>query len=101
MPLHDYHCHKCGQVKECFVPLVELEKAIVTCCHREVKRVVGYQNCGDTSDYARKRFPYYDESLNVTFSSTAQKKKYLKDKGLEQTDGVHGIKKRRNTLYFT
>jgi len=91
------------ELLESFVPLENLDKEIIVCadCGRQAIRLVGNARGGAASDYERKRFPYFDESLNKNFSSNAEKKKYLKEKGFVQIDGAHGIKKERRRSYFT
>lgn len=37
---------------------------------------------GETGDYERRRFPYFDEPLDTTFYSKKQKDDYLKKHGL-------------------
>ena len=103
MPIHDYECPECEKVSETFVPLERLDKDVVVCadCGRQAIRLIVSPKGGSVSDYERKRFPYFDESLNKTFSSGAEKKKYLKEKGFLQIDGVHDIKKEVRRQYFT
>lgn len=98
MKIYDFQCLKCGTVEEHIASINEI--AICTRCMRQAERLFSSPKGGDVSDYARGRFPYYDESLNVIFESSRQKEKYLKEKGLEQIDGAHGIKKRRSKMYF-
>ena len=106
MPLHDYSCPECEKVGECFVPLERLDKEVVVCadCGRQAIRLIVAPKGGDVSDYVRIKCPtsgWYDESLNKTFHSQAEKRNYLKEKGLTQIDGVHGIKKEHRRSYFT
>lgn len=102
MPIHDYLCPECEKVSETFVPLEKLNKEVIVCadCGRQAIRLMVAPKGGDVSDYERKRFPYYDESLNKNFTSMSEKKKYLKDKGFVQHDGVHGINKEKRRQYF-
>jgi len=106
-PVHDYECPECGTIGECFVPVERLKTEVVICidCRREAKRLVSTPKAGDVSDYARKHCPmasgWYDESLNRIFRSQAEKKRYLKEKGLAPIpEGVHGIKKDTTRKYF-
>lgn len=106
MPTHDYECPECEKIGECFVPLERLDKEVVVCadCRRQAVRLITATKGGDVSDYVRTKCPtsgWYDESLNKTFHSQSEKRKYLKDNGFVQTDGVHGIKKEQRRQYFT
>ena len=107
MPIYGYYCEECDEESECFLNLEQLDKAVVCCgtCNREAKRQISACNGGDASDYARERMPLtgkYDESLNKTFYGMRDKEKYLKEKGLVAVpEGVHGVKKRKNTKYFS
>ena|SRR3990167_5827925 len=102
MPTNEYICPECEKIAETFVPLERFDKDVVVCadCGRQAIRLISASRAGDVSDYARKRFPMYDESLNVTFNSITEKKRYLKDKGIVQHDGIHGIKKEKRRSYF-
>ena len=102
MPLNDYLCPECEKVAECFVPVERLDKEVVVCadCGRQAIRLIVAPRGGAVSDYERKRFPMYDENLNKTFSSQSEKKKYLKEKGFLQIDGVHGIPREKRRQYF-
>ena len=103
MPIHDYLCPECERVSETFVPLETLASDVVVCadCGRQAIRLMVAPRGGAASEYEKRRFPYFDESLNKSFTSSAEKKKYLKEKGFVQTDGVHGIKKEQRRAYFT
>lgn len=105
-PVHDYFCYECQATDECFVPLERLETEVVICtvCGREATRLMS--GCGgDQSDYARVKCPtsgWYDESLNKTFYSMGEKKRYLKEKGLaEIPEGIHHVAREKRRQYFT
>lgn len=89
------------------MPLEKLDKEVVVCggCRRQAIRLITAPRGGDVSDYARKNCPsfgWYDESLNKTFHSQAEKRKYLKEKNIVNIpEGVHGIKKEKRKQYFT
>ena len=106
MPIHDYECPECQKVGEHFVPLERLDKEVICCgdCRRQAVRLFTAPRGGDVSDYARVSCPmsgWYDESLNKTFHSQSEKKKYLKAKGLVSIpEGAHGIKKEKRRQYF-
>jgi len=87
--------------------LERLYKEVIVCadCGRQAIRLITAPRGGDVSDYARVSCPssgWYDESLNKTFHSQAEKRKYLKAKGYESIpEGVHGIRREKRRQYFT
>ncbi len=96
MILYDFFCPSCKHEEERVVSFDERLNQICTCGG-------GMKLNFTTKDsaYERKRFPYYDESLDKTFSSNQEKKSYLKQKNLVQIDGHFSNKKRVSKLYFT
>jgi len=87
-PIYDYKCKSCGHVQEKFYRVKYKQKEVLCKCGKYA--TPAFINApkvgGDESDYARRRFPYFDEMLDVKFNSLSEKNKYLKEKGIRIKD---------------
>jgi hypothetical protein len=55
----------------------------------------------DYGAYERKRFPYFDDSLDMRIESKQHKREVLKDKGLIQHDGFYSRKKAKRGVFYS
>lgn len=81
MPLYDWLCEDCGKLwEECF-SLIDLPDTIPCTCggksHRTFTKAPTLT--GELGNYARRKFPYYDECLDQTFNTLREKNTYLKE----------------------
>ena len=83
MPLYEWYCNECELLYEEFFKLSDKPK-FIECedCHGRATQILTKAPAfhGDSGEYARRRFPYYDENLDTTFNSLSEKNKYLKKK---------------------
>lgn len=104
MPIYDYQCPSCQATAECFVHHLD---DVIICQHCQSMMRRGFTSptriAGDGSAYAARRYPYYDESLDQTFHSPADKRRFLKQTGYQEIpNGVFGIPTRKKSVrYFT
>ena len=100
MPIYDFDCHRCGRTEEAFETISSrLEHSCIACGHAMVI-CLGFRT-KDANEYSRRRYPYYDESLDRHLSSEKHKREVLKEMNITQVDGFFSKKKRKDVKYFT
>lgn len=86
-----YKCDDCDLIIEFEAKSLKYTPDLLDCnqCQSKAKPAylrINFSLGGSTSEYARRRFPYYDEGVGQTFTSLEQKTQYLKDNNLRIKD---------------
>lgn len=97
MPLYDFMCDECGEREELFYRIRERPDALEcpACggpCRIAFLKAPALH--GEISDFYRRRFPYYDESLDVNFTSKKEKDAYLKRNNLRIREAGEKLRER-------
>lgn len=100
-PIYTYECEACQLEEEHSCSIAERHEQTCSKCGNSLKMILAKSTCEDPNAHERKRFPYFDEQLNVHLTSQKQKEKILKERGLVQHDGFFSKGKRKKVLYFT
>lgn len=83
MPVYAYHCDKCDNPYEQFLPMAECKKKTrCPTCKKFGKRDYSIGTKGPT--FTDKLYPYWDKALNKVFNSPQERKGWLKANGYEE-----------------
>jgi len=88
-PMYEYFCPNCNVIYEVFNSVKERKDSLVCRdCFGKARQFFSSPPTilGSTSRHNRRRFPYHDESLDVTFNTYEQKQAYLKKNNIRILD---------------